>query len=102
ITGDSHSDPSGGEYLNLPDQSKIFSDKLKADKEFASDVLGKKVKRKFSIADLAKKFNTDNEEKILNNRNSNDLAKRTASINKEIKTAKLNEIFDHQELIKNP
>lgn len=102
IYGDKHSDPSGGEYLNLPNDSRVYSDKLKVDKEFASGILGKKINKKLTVSDLAKKFNTDKEETIINNKNSSELAKRTASINKEIKNTRLDEIFNYQEMSKNP
>jgi len=102
IYGDKHSDASGGEYLNLPNDSRVYSDKLKVDKEFASGILGKKINKKLTISDLAKKFNTSKEEEIINNKYSSELAKRTASVNKEIKNARLDEIFNYQEMSKNP
>lgn len=102
IGGDKHSDYSGGEYMNLPQESRIYSDKLKADKDFTSDLLGRKVKKKFSISDLAKKFDTSKEEKVLANTNADSIATRTAEINKGLKTAKLDEIFNYQEMIKDP
>lgn len=102
ITGDKHYDSSGGEYMNLPEGSRIYSEKLKADKEFSSDLLGRKVKKKFSMSDLAKKFDTTKDDEVLNSSKSTDIQKRTASINKELKTAKLDEVFQYQEMIKNP
>lgn len=102
IYGDKHYDSSGGEHMNLPEGSRIYSESIKADSDFSSDLLGRKVKKKLSISDLAKKFDTSKSDETLNNTRSTELEKRTASINKELKTAKLDEVFNYQEMIKNP
>lgn len=100
ISGDSHSDPSGGVYMNLPIGSKIYSDKLKVEREFASDLLGRKVKKKFSVADIAKKYNTKHEDGILKDSTADPISKRSANIMKTFKQTQLNRIFDYQESLK--
>lgn len=102
ITGDRHSDPSGGEFMRLPENSKIYSDSMKLDKDFASDLFGKKINKKMTVADAAKKFDTKPEDQVLQNKRSDIVAQRTANIMKTFKENQLQQLFDYQELTKNP
>lgn len=101
IYGDKHSDPSGGIPMNLPEETRIFSDSIKADKEFSEYMTGGRIKKKMSIADLAKRVSTEKEDKILKGK-PDTITQRTANIMKAAKEAKLNEIFDYQESLKSP
>lgn len=96
IYGDTHDDASGGEYINVPDGTKVYSDRVKVDKDFASELTGTKIKKKLTVAQLAKKFDTSKEEEILKSK-ADPIAKRTAAIMKETKNVKLNQLFDYQE-----
>lgn len=103
ITGEKHSDDPnnmGGTLMNLPDQTRIFSKKVKLNKDIVSNILDKEVKKKMSPADLAKKFDTKKFEKVLLDPSTDSLAKRTASIMKETNETKLSQIFDAQESTK--
>jgi hypothetical protein len=105
ITGEKHSDRPdgmGGTLLNLPTNTKIFSKKTKLDKNVVSDILERKVNKKMSPADIAKKFDTKKYEKVLLDPTSDQLAKRTASIMKEKNEASLNKLFAIQESMKSP
>lgn len=100
ITGDKHSDYSGGEYRNYPEGSRIFSKKLKASKELVKSVSKRPgIKARLSYADLVKQFNADKENEVLNNPNIDGIAQRTAEINKQAKLAKVDQIFDEQETV---
>jgi hypothetical protein len=103
IYGERHNDRPdgmGGTEMNLPDQTRIFSDKLKFGKDVASEIMGKKITRKMTPAQLAKKFDTEKYEQTLLNPSSDSLAKRTASIMKQKNETILNDIFDRQESMK--
>ena len=102
ITGDLHSDYSGGEFMNLPEGSKIYSDSIKVDKSFASDLTGNKSNKKKTVAQLAKKFNTEHEEGILKDPTSDNISKRSANIMKTFKQSQLQQLFDYQESVKDP
>jgi hypothetical protein len=101
INGDKHSDPSGGEYRNYPEGSRVFSKKLKASKELVKSLSGnsKGLKGRLAFADIVKKYNTDKENEIINNPNLNYISKQTAEINKANKLAKVDQIFDEQETV---
>lgn len=99
VKGDKHSDPSGGEYRNYPDGSRVFSKKLKASKNLISSILGGNSKRRVSYAELVKKFDTTKENDILENPNLTSINQRTAEINKQAKLAKVEQIFDEQETV---
>lgn len=100
--GDSHNDPSGGIPTALPPESRVYSDRLKADKDFASDLVGNKIRKKHTIAELSKRFDSKVEDKTLADPSSDPIAKRTAQINKSIKTDKLDQLFQYQEMMKDP
>lgn len=100
ITGPSHEE--GGVDLNLPGGTRIYSDRIKAEKDFASELLNKDVTTKMSISKIAKRFDTSKEDKILKMTNKDPIAQRTANIMKAAKEAKLNELFDYQEYQKDP
>lgn len=84
VDGASHEN--GGVPVNLPQSTRIFSDRLK--------LKGK------TFAKLASKYKTDKEEKILSDTNSNNILKKTAQLNMENKNRKLDEIFNIQESMK--
>lgn len=56
ITGKKHSE--GGEKVSLPNGTRIYSEFLDVPNEVASEVLGKETKKKYSYAQLSKKFPT--------------------------------------------
>lgn len=99
VNGDKHYEPSGGEPRNYPEGSKVFSQKLKVDKNKIEEITGKKSKTKSSFSELVRKFNMEKENDILNNSKSEKISKTTAQINKELKLAKVEELFDHQETV---
>lgn len=102
ITGDKHSDYSGGELMNLPNESKVYSDSIKVDKEFAKDLTGSKSSKKKTVAQIAKKYKTDPEVGVLKDPTSDPIAKRTANIMKTYKESQLQQLFDYQESVKDP
>ena len=74
----------GGINLNLPEQTKIYSDRLKAStgKTFAKE---------------AEQFKNNKWEKILNDKNSDDLRKKTAQMMFDKNQSKLDDLFMEQE-----
>lgn len=86
IQGDSHAE--GGIPLNLPQDSKVFSEKLKHPE------------MKKSYAKLAKKFETKKDFKQLENPISSKLNKSTAELNIKLKNEGLDELFMEQEMNK--
>lgn len=102
INGDSHSDYSGGELMRLPEGSKVYSDSIKVDPIFAKDLTGSKFKKKKTVAQLAKKYDTEHEEGILKDPTSDNISKRSANIMKTFKQGQLQQLFDYQEAVKDP
>jgi hypothetical protein len=100
IDGKSHAE--GGEPRNYPDGTRIFSKKLKADKEVASTIMGKNITKKMPISKLAAKFDTKKEDEILKNTTSDKIAMDTAKLMKGHKEAKLDQLFQYQEAMKGP
>lgn len=90
VYGDKHSAPSGGIPMLLPEDSKVFSEKLKL------KVDGKKK----SFSKLAKPFETKKDIEHLESSFSDKLNKETAELNIELKNNKLDEIFNLQEMAK--
>jgi len=84
FNGASHSQ--GGIKTTLPENTMVFSDKLK---------LGKK-----TFADLAKKYSTKKYEKMLEDKNSTPLAKKTANKMMENSKKNLMSLFNVQEDMK--
>lgn len=84
VNGPSHEN--GGIPVNIPNQTKILSDKLKLN--------GK------TFAELGAKYKTNKEDKILNDDKANSAAKATAKLTAEIKQRKLDELFNTQEQMK--
>lgn len=78
----------GGLKMNLDPNTLVFSDRLK-------DPLTKK-----TYADLHKKYLTKKEEKILNDKNSNSLAKKTAQVNLAVKNTGSLKLYEQQEQLK--
>jgi len=86
IQGNSHAE--GGIPLNLPQDSKVFSEKLKHPE------------MKKSYAKMAKKFETKKDFKQLENPISSKLNKSTAELNIKLKNQGLDELFMEQEMNK--
>lgn len=95
ITGKKHSE--GGEEVNLPGGTRIYSQYLKAPKEVVKEVLGKESKKKMSYADLSKRFPTQPYIDILDDPKSDDYQKTTAQIKLANNLGKLDTIFFAQE-----
>ena len=103
LNGKTHSE--GGIDLNLPSQSLIFSEKIKAPKEVIAKILNKEVdkltksEKKYSFADIANKYSTEKDfEKIKNVKD--DYSKKAIELNITKKLPKLQEIFESQERYK--
>lgn len=100
VTGPTHAE--GGINMSLPQNSIVFSEHLKAPKEITERFLGKmKSNKKMSFADIANKYTTDKDIKVLEDPNADKYAKATAEINLAMKNEKLNSIFEAQEMFKN-
>ena len=99
FNGKKHSQ--GGIDVVLEAGSKVFSEHLKAPREVVKAVLGKDTKKKYSYADLSKKFDTTKWSEILENPNETDKYKlETAKLKLAGNTAMLNTIFAAQEAMK--
>lgn len=98
FNGDTHAE--GGIDAYLEPGSRIYSDHLKVPKEVASTILGTKVTKKLSYADLSKKFDTTKWSKILDNPDSDKYAKETAKLKLSNNNSMLDIIFQAQELSK--
>ena len=83
---DGYSHENGGVPVNLPQATRIFSDRLK---------MGKK-----TFAKVAQRYKTNKEEAILEDTTSNSLQKKTAELNMFVKNKILDKIFNIQEFIK--
>lgn len=86
MNGPSHEN--GGIPVNIPQGTEIFSDRLKLPGS------------KQTIAEEAKKYATDKEDKILSNKKSTSIAKNTAKLSSQFKQQKLDELFNAQEQLK--
>lgn len=98
FNGNTHAE--GGIDAYLEPGSRIYSDHLKVPKEVASTILGTKVTKKLSYADLSKKFDTTKWSKILDNPDSDKYAKETAKLKLSNNNSMLDIIFQAQELSK--
>mgnify|MGYP006921298207 CR=1 FL=1 len=96
--GDTHEQ--GGIQTELPGGTVIFSDHIKAPKEITELVLGKKTNKKYSYADLSKKFPTQKSINILKNPDSDEYQINTAEITLNKNQAMLDTIFSAQEMEK--
>jgi len=83
LSGNSHT--MGGENMQLPENSMIFSKKLK-------DPLTKK-----SYAQMAKPFSTEKDMNNMQKLSTNKVSKETAQLNIQLKNKKLKELFEQQE-----
>lgn len=95
ITGKKHSE--GGEEVNLPGGTRIYSEYIKAPQEVVRQVLGKESKKKMSYADLSKKFPTQPFIDILDDPKSDEYQKTSAQIKLANNLGKLDTIFFAQE-----
>jgi hypothetical protein len=84
VNGNSHEQ--GGVPVNIPNQTKILSDKLK--------INGK------TFADLGSKYKTVKEDKIMSDDKATSNSKATAKLTSEIKQKKLDQLFNAQESMK--
>ncbi len=84
VNGNSHE--KGGVKINVPNQTKILSDKLKMN--------GK------TFADLGSKYKTVKEDRIISDDKATAAAKATAKLTSEIKQRKLDELYNSQEQMK--
>lgn len=85
VQGNSHAE--GGIPLNLPEGSKVFSEKLKLNTP----------KGKKSYADLAKKYETKKDVDMLNAKTGDAIQKSTAEMLITFKKSKLEQLFEKQE-----
>lgn len=90
----------GGVPTMLPGGTKVFSEHLKVPKYIAEGILNRKSKKKYSYADLSKKFPTAKYEKILMDPRADEYAKRTADIQLQRNQTMLETIFEAQEMAK--
>lgn len=95
VKGKKHSE--GGEEMILEGGTRIYSEHLKAPEQIVKQVLGKETKKKFSYADLSKKFPTQPSISILTDPNSDDYQKTTAELTLANNLGKLDTIFFAQE-----
>lgn len=86
VNGPSHNQ--GGVDVNIPMGTEIFSDRLKH--PFTKNTFAKE----------ASKFKTNKEMKVLNNKDSDILSKRTAKLMIGVKNQNLTQLFDTQEKLK--
>lgn len=102
VTGDeAHSDKPdgmGGKYMNLPAESRVYSKRKMIDKAVASAITDSKITKKISPSELVRKYDTSNEEDILDNKLSDPIAVRTADLMKGIKDGKKDQVFNAQEM----
>lgn len=87
ISGATHD--MGGESMNLPEDSKVFSEKLKF--QF------KPKSKPKSFAAEVKQYSTEKDMEVLNDPNTDKITKLTANLNIKQKTAKSDELFALQE-----
>lgn len=90
----------GGIPVFLEGGSKIFSEHLQAPQELVNMILEKKTKKKYSYADLSKKFPTDQSIKDLEN-SSDEFQKNAAYTKLVMNQSKLETLFKSQEEVKN-
>lgn len=93
--GDTHEQ--GGIQTQLPGGSIIFSDHIKAPQNITELVLGRKTKKKYSYADLSKKFATQKSLNTLKNPDSDPFEINTAELTLNKNQAMLDTIFSAQE-----
>ena len=86
---------------NLPDTTQVFSDKIKVDKKFASDILGRKVNKNMSTSELAQQAKTKFMGKDIKTK-LDPIATRTKDLNNVYTHGLFDQIFSYQEMIKNP
>lgn len=89
INGLQHSE--GGEDINAPQDTRVFSDKLKLQ-------IGKNKPK--SYAQLAKPFDTEDDMTIKDDSMQTNIAKKTAELNIKFKNQKLDKLFQTQENMK--
>lgn len=93
VTGKLHSE--GGINMVLSEGSKIFSQKLKAEKDLVKNLVGKD--KKLSFAKMAEMYDTHEELRDLMDNKSDDLSKKTSQLMLTKKLAQLDSIFEAQE-----
>lgn len=93
--GKDHED--GGIPVNLPNKTLIYSEHLKVPEQVVKQVLGKESKKKYSYAELSKRFPTQPSISILTDPKSDDYQKTTAQLTLASNLGKLDTIFFAQE-----
>lgn len=97
INGKKHHE--GGEEIRTPDNTKIFSDFLKVDKDVIDDLgIKREPRKKYSFADVAKYFDTKKHQVKLDNSTS-DLDKTTAQLMIDRNNKALDSIFNLQQQV---
>lgn len=96
--GPSHAN--GGIDVFLEPGSRVYSEHIKAPNEIVESILGKKTKKKYSYADLSKKFPTKPYTDILSNSKSDEYQVAGAEIKLANNQAMLDTIFAAQEMEK--
>ncbi len=86
VNGPSHEN--GGVPVNIPEGTRILSDKLKMPGT------------KKTFAKLGKPYTTTKEDKVLSDDNLSSISKHTAELMKQVKNQKTNELFNIQESMK--
>ena len=94
VTGKKHSE--GGEKVSLPTGTRIYSEYLKVPTEVASQVLGKETKKKYSYAQISKKFPTKPYMEIIEE-DADDYKVEGAKVKLANNLAKLDTLFFAQE-----
>lgn len=99
-----HDDPNGpgGTPTNLPGNSRVYSDQDKPDMSFVKNLSDGRIKKKGTYADVAARFDLGKYKKVLDSPKSDPIAKNTANLNITYNQDKLDQLFAHQEMMKNP
>ena len=95
FNGKTHAE--GGIDIMAEQGSKIFSEYSKAPKELIKTVLGKNTNKKYSYADLSKKFDTTEWTKVLQNPDADEYQKKSAMMKFAGNQSMLELIFQTQE-----
>lgn len=96
VTGKTHKQ--GGEDVYAPDGTRIFSAHLKADKDLASKITGKKHRSEKSFAELSKMYDPNPYKKLMES--DDELTARTAELMFNKINGQLDNIFYAQESLK--
>jgi len=98
VEGPKHSD--GGVPTILQEGDQVFSEYLMVPDEVKKAVLGKNTKKKYTFADLSKKFDTKPNFEILEDIDSDEYERNHAELKLQTNTAMLQTLFTAQEMAK--